>query len=114
MQQKNLSILKEHFVFDTFQFNSQHRFVEEVLLGFQKMKIDPKEYNFINAFYEKESDHLIIFDISLKDDFNNEWFEFYLKQLPSLALSDVKYMFSLGNSWLQMLPDSFEVPTDYP
>lgn len=114
MQQKNLSILKEHFVFETFQLNSQHRFVEEVLLDFQKRKFDSKQYNFINAFYEKDTDHLITFEISTKDDFNNDWFEFYLKQLPSLALSDVKYMFALGNGWVQMLPNSFEMAADYP
>lgn len=114
MQQKNLSILKKHFVFETFQLNSQHRFVEEVLLDFQKRKFDSKQYNFINAFYEKDTDHLITFEISLKDDFNNDWFQFYLKQLPSLALSDVKYMFALGNGWVQMLPNSFEMPANYP
>lgn len=114
MQQKNLSILKEHFVFESFELNSQHRFVEAVLLDFQKRKLDSKEYKFINAFYEKDSDHLINFEISSKDDFKNDWFEFYLKQLPGLAISDVKYMFTLSNSLVQMLPASFEMPADYP
>lgn len=114
MQQKNLCILKEYFVFEKFKLDSQHRFTEQVLLDLKKRNLYSREYKFINAFYEKDTDHLITFKISSKDDFNNDWFEFYLKQLPGLALSDVKYMFALSNSWVQMRSNYFEIPADYP
>lgn len=114
MQQKNFSFLNEHFVFETFQVESHYRFKELVNQDLQKRKIDLKDYNFINTFYEKDTDHLITFDISTRADFNNAWLEFYLKQLPSLALSDIRYMFAMGNTNNQLLPNAFKIPADYP
>ena len=114
MQQKNFSFLLEHFGYETFELGSGHRFVEPVLIDCQKRKFDPDGYNFINAFYEKNTDQMITFEISTEDDFNNDRFEFYLKQLPSLSLSDGKYMFALNKSDLQLLPNAFKLPVDYP
>jgi hypothetical protein len=114
MQKKNFAHLKEHFVYETFQLDSQHRFVETAKKYYEKIKFDTQGYNFINAFYEKDTDYIFHFNISQKDDFKNDAFEFYLKQLPVLDLSNITYLFTLTNWTKKLLPNAFEFATDYP
>jgi hypothetical protein len=114
MQKQNFVHLKEHFMYETFQLDSGHRFAESAKQNYDKIKFDTQGYNFISAFYEKNTDHIFYFNISEKNDFKNDAFEFYLKQLPVLDLSNITYLFTLTNSSKKLLPNAFEFAPDYP
>ena len=114
MEQKNYVQLKNHFIFETFECASAHRFANHLKRYYGEIGYDYTKDRYANVFFEKETDHIFYFDLSNEDDFENKGFAYYLEQLPSLELSDVAYMFKLIGDEKNLRKNAFKFPSNYP
>ncbi len=108
------TFLNEHFNFEFFDVQSNHPLVEKMKENYERINfIHWKDYKNGAAFIEKKSGDVIFFDIS-NNPFNYACYPFYLKQLPSLKLSDVAFFFTLLDNGNFLKDEIFKVPDDYP
>lgn len=114
MQQQDFSHLKDHFSFEVFDLNSAHRFSETLIEKAEKQFFHLEDFPFGIVFYEKETDFILYSLHSSSMDCNYEPFEFYLKQLPTLELSDVAYFFSLIDFKIPLQSKAFKFDELYP
>jgi hypothetical protein len=110
----NYSFLAEHFGFKFFDIKSNDPLVGEMKKYYAEINFEHwQDYQHAAAFIEKKSGDAILFDIS-NNSFDYDCYGFYLKQLPSLKLSDVAFFFTLLQDGTFLKDAIFKIPDNYP
>lgn len=121
MKQRDFSFLAEHFNFETFELTPDHRFTQYILNGWKEMDnvklMQERKMNYACVLKEISTDE-ILYEIVSPEPIDIattlKAYHFYLKQLPSLSLSDVAIFFAAMFNDKYLCDNIFKFDEDYP
>ncbi len=121
MKQRDFSFLTKHFDFETFEITPEHRLTKQIFKKWEEWVLteSSKEDNikYACAFKGMSSD-TILFSYESSEPINSDaylkGYYFYLKQLPSLNLSDVAMFFAFEWYNENLIEGIFKIEENYP